>query len=406
VKNYALTPQQRQGRRLSKNVKIILSAAAVILSVIGLMIFLGPGPTPATTELVWLAEKTVRAPGAIPDAIRTRARELGGQGGGELSVYAIGNQAHSLGKAKLDLTQDGDKVSDPARQKSAVDRQLTAVTKKLADTAVGDEGFSLYAALQAAKDEAAAGDGPVEVWLSTTVFSGSADPLTIAALTAADPTQAVDELMKGSLHELDLSAVDLHVVLLTPVGAGQQALNPRSESWRATFIKVLGERLHATVSDPLHDNTVKSAWRLSSSVPLIVPLADPPPPPPPPPTSQSSSQPPPRIDNAAFLPDTAELIEPDKARQAVSQIVQLYRKNPGRYRISIVGYCARFGEPEGARKTSSDRAMAISELLQAEGVRQSDINASGVGFDQRADPDQDPQSLAQRVVIIKLVPNS
>jgi outer membrane protein OmpA-like peptidoglycan-associated protein len=405
VKTY-YDPQASRGRnrRLTRNHQIFLGAAVAVAALVALMVVLGESQAPEVTQLVWVTEKTSRAPGVVPAAVRDRIRELGAEGGGRLTVYAVGNRAERIGSVDLDVKQDGDRVADPARQAAAVDRRLATLTGHLAQTSVGDRGFSLYQALRTGADEAARTGAPVEMWLSTTVLSGSTDPLSIPTLTQneVDPSQAVDELLKGSRRDLDLHVVDLHIVLLTPVGDDQEPLNPRSESWRTLFIKQLTEKLGATVSDPLHDSTTRSAWANPSAVPAIVPLAEKTPvEPPKAPARQDLT--PPRIDNAAFLPNEATLVNPAAAHQAVSQVVAAYKSDPGRYKVTVTGYCARFGDRDGAIRLSSDRAQAIANLLQADGVAPADITSRGVGFDELADPAGSPQSPTQRVVIIRLV---
>jgi outer membrane protein OmpA-like peptidoglycan-associated protein len=340
----------------------------------------------------------------VPNAVRDRVRELSAIGGGRLAVYAVGSQARRVASYDLDLKADGDQVKDETLRAAAVDRRLALAGKEVAKASVGAAGFSLYEALRVGSDEVANTGAPVEVWLSTTVFAGSADPLSVADLAAAEPSQAVDELMNGSLKDLKLDLVDLHIVTLTPVGEEQLPLTPRSESWRNTFIVKLAERLGATVNEPLHDGSTKDAWANSSAVPPIVPLAEPHPQPPPPPPPVNSPPPSPRIDNASFKPDTATLIDPAAARITVSQIVESYRANPGRFHVKITGYCAKFGGRDGAIRTSLDRAKAVAALLQTDGVLVADLEVSGAGYDRLADSSQPPQSAAQRVVIIELIP--
>ncbi|MFJ9781375.1 OmpA family protein [Amycolatopsis sp. NPDC101161] len=385
----------RQRRSLTKSARIMLFFAGAVAAFVALLIVLVQCQTPTkSTNIVWLAEKTDHAPGAIPRAVRDRIRTIGAEGGGRLSAYAVGERAISVADAVgLDLDRGNGKVADTRQQASNVDHVLKDVAGKLEKVPVSKTGFSLYAALQAAADEAERA-GNAEVWLTTTVLTGSTEPLTISKLSAgAEPAQAVDELMKTPLRDLNLSNVDLHVVLLTPVGEDQLPLDPRSESWRAKFIQSLGSRLGATVADPVHDNSTSDAWPNSARVPPITPFSSPPPSP--------SLQP--RIDNAAFAPDSAELIDRPAATAAAVQVTQQYRANNGHSRISVTGYCAKYGDAAGARKTSADRAEAIAALLREQGIPPGDIDAAGVGFDQLATPGQDATSAAQRVVVIKLI---
>jgi outer membrane protein OmpA-like peptidoglycan-associated protein len=381
-------------RQWSVNAKILAGALAALVVVVGVILTLGPGPAPGAARLVWIAEKTTRVSAGMPASIRARAKEIGIAGGGEFTAWAVGQRAYSADTEDLGVLADGDRVTDEDKVAKALKQRLDNAVAKVGATLVEDQGFSLYAALRVAADEARAAHGPVEVWLSTTVFSGSVDPLTITALTGADPGQAVEELMKGSLGDLDLSGVNLHPVLMTPIGDGQRPLSPRSESWRAAFLTSLAEHMHAVVSDPVHDNTIGTAWPGSSTVSAIDGLQDPPP---------SSPNEDPRIDNAAFQPDSAALADPDVAERAVDQVVAAYRRSPGVYRIEVTGYCAQFGDADGANRTSAARAEAVAALLRGQGVANADITPQGLGFQQRADPTQDPRSPAQRVVVLRLV---
>lgn len=384
---------------LSKNKRITFSFAGAVLVFVALLIVLSQreSATPST-DLVWLAEKTTRAPGVVPRALRDRLREAGKEGGARLTAYAVGEQAVPVVTAEaLDLDRGNGKVDDARQQASNVDRILKDVAGKVGKAAVSTQGFSLYAALHAAADEAERA-GHAEVWLTSTVLTGSLDPFTVSALSAgAEPAQAVDELLKTPLKDLDLHGVDLHVVLLTPVGADQRPLDPRSESWREKFTTALGERLGAEIADPVHDNSTSDAWAKSSDVPAIIPFTAPPP------VAEPTE---PRIDNAAFAPDSAELIDRPAAAAATAQAAESYRDKKGRFRLTVTGYCARFGDPAGARTTSAKRADAVAGLLRDQGVPAGDITASGVGFDDLAAPGQDPTSPAQRVVVIKLVARS
>jgi outer membrane protein OmpA-like peptidoglycan-associated protein len=292
---------------------------------------------------------------------------------------------------------DGDKVADPARAGRLLDRKLDRFTKDLNQADAGGSGFSLYRALRVGADKAAQTRSPVEVWLPTTVLAGTTDPLSIARLTDAevDPSQAVDELMNGSLKNLDMTMVTPHIVMLTPVGQQQQQLSPCSEHWRATFITNLAEQLGAEVADVVPDNSIEPPWRDSSEVPAIKPMVDKIPPPPPPGDPVKRPKPP-RIDNASFQPNSATLIDRDATRAAVSQMITFQRANDRRYRISVIGYCARFGDADGARETCRERADAIAGLLRDGGVRQADIDTDGKGCDERADPAQDPRSPARQ----------
>ncbi|GAB1510055.1 OmpA family protein [Actinophytocola sp. KF-1] len=395
--------KSRQG--LTKNHKIAFASVGVVALIGALMVVLGEPEVPETQDIIWIAEKTTRSPGILPQPLEDRIHEAADEGGATLTAYAVGGRAQKIGTVDLDVTQDGDRVDDEARRAATVDRRVATLTGQLAGASAGTDGFSLYQALRVGADEAANSGVPVEVWLSTTVLSASVDPLSISTMTEneADPSQAVDELKKGSLGNLDLSMVNLHVILLNPVGANQEPLTPRSETWRTTFIRTLAEQLGAVVTDPLRENATRAPWPNASAVPPIVPMPEPTPVTPPPPPVDDEPPPPPRIDNAAFAPDTATLLDSAAVHVAVSAVVAAYKAEPDRYRVRVTGYCARFGGRDGAIRLSTARADAIAALLRKDGVAGAAITTRGVGFDERADPSQPPTSPAQRVVVIQLV---
>ncbi|WP_439384002.1 OmpA family protein [Amycolatopsis lexingtonensis] len=382
-------------RSIPKSTRIMLGALGAALAFITLLVVLSQCRPPASsTDIVWLAEKTTHSPGAIPRALRSRIREVGADAGGRLSAYAVGEQAISVADAEaLDLDRGNGKVDNAGQQAAHVDRIIKDVSGRIEKAVVSKTGFSLYAALRAAASEVERA-GHVEAWLTTTVLTGSTDPLTIAALSAgAEPAQAVDELMKTPLKDLDLHDVDLHVVLLTPVGDEQRPLDPRAESWRDKFITELADRLGAHVAGPLHDNGTAPPWRDSSRVPAIAQVAASPP-------AVVPEQP--RIDNAAFEPDSAKLIDLPAAAAAATEVTRQYRAKNGRSRISVTGYCAKYGDADGARAKSAERAEAIAALLREQGVPAGDIDTAGSGFDRLAPGSTDLRSPAQRVVVIEL----
>jgi outer membrane protein OmpA-like peptidoglycan-associated protein len=284
------------------------------------------------------------------------------------------------------------KSNDSRQQRDYVDKVLRNAGTSIARSTVSVSGFSLYAALQAAATESAR-SGHAEVWLTSTVLTASLPPLDLAKLSAdAEPTQAAEEVVKTPLKELDLHGAELHIVLLTPVGQDQRPLNPRTEWWRSRFIAALGEQLGADVVPPIQDLEMGDAWPHSSAVPPIVSISDPEPPAP--------GQPP-RIDNTAFVPDSADLLDRTSAVSVAAGAAQEYRNSKGRYRVSVVGYCAHIGAQQTALTLSAARAQVIAGLLLEQGIPRADVESSGVGFDERADPGQDAKSAAQRVVLIK-----
>ncbi|MFJ1766694.1 OmpA family protein [Amycolatopsis sp. NPDC088138] len=398
MKTYDAEISASPKRSLSKGARIMAIFACAVVLFVAILVVLHKSDGTDSTNLVWLAEKTTHSPGTLPRSLRDRLRQAGKEGGAKFTAYAVGEQAVNVANdLELDLDRGNGKVADNRLQASNVDRILKDVASRIGRTTVSQTGFSLYAALHTAADEAAR-TGQAEVWLTSTVLTGSLDPFTISSLSAgADPEQAVNEVLKTPLKELDLQGVDLHVVFLTPVGTEQRPLDPRSESWREKFTTTLADRLGAQIADPIHDNGTTTAWPNASVVPPIIPFTSPPPP------AKTED---PRIDEAAFAPDSAELIDRPAAAAVAAQAAGLYRSKNGKSQISVTGYCARYGDPTGARDTSAKRADAVAQLLRDQGIPAGDISASGVGFDELATPGQDARSPAQRVVVIKLVARS
>jgi outer membrane protein OmpA-like peptidoglycan-associated protein len=384
---------RRRRRRLGT---LFGSAGALVLTITIIVstMNLGTGTTPVT-RLVWIAEKTTRAPGLMPQSLRDRVLQMASGSAGTLEGYVVGE--HSQHVASVSLIPDV--RGDTTQFNNAINDRLAAFLARIDDVAVGDSGFSLYSSLQVMADEQTRSEGRVEVWLSTTVLTGSVDPLSVSQLVAADPKAAVQQLLKGALGKLDLSRVNLHPVMLTPIGDLQEALTPASEEWRKSFLIELASGLGAQVAQPLHDSTTIRAWSAASTVLPVLPIKDPTPHIDP--TASTV-----RLDTVAFAPDTAMLVNPDDSRRAVAGIVDASRRDPEHFVIDVAGYSAAFGSPDNARFLAYQRAKAIADLLVNQGVSRDHITAHGFGYDQRADPNSDPRSSNQRVVLIKLLPKA
>ncbi|MDQ3275017.1 MAG: OmpA family protein [Actinomycetota bacterium] len=388
----------RRGLRPGQGRLVYLGAAVVALILIGFAVYLGGEDPRPVRHIVWITEKTTRAPGGMPVLLRNRVLEMAERADGTLTAYAVGSQAHRVGRIDLAVRRDGEREDRPDWRTTAVGHRLDALNDVVAETPVSDEGFSFYSALQLAADEGAKGDDRVEVWLSSTVLAGSIDPLVMSKLTAADPTAAVTELVEEPLRTLDLSRVDLHVIMLTPVGDGQQPLSPASEAWRTSFVVAIAEALGAKI-ETSPDRSTAAAWPQSSRTPPIRPLPDPTPVVEPSAPTQPGD--PVVIDNVAFLPDSATLVDPAAARGAIAVVVTQFNAGVGAI-VDITGYCAAFGARDGALRLSAERADTLGDLLVEAGIPRQALRPRGVGFDERADPTADPQSAAQRVVLIRL----
>jgi len=369
--------------------------------VVGLLIagfvLLASPERPPDARFVWVVEKTTAASNVVPDQLTAAAYDVAGSRGGELTVYPVGRQAKQLDPVSLAVERNGDIEQDGRRRMMIIDKRLTDLRGAINGAPVGDEGFSLYAALQAMADEAARTEDRIDVWFSTTVLAGSVDPLRIPALTAADPEAAVAEIMKGKIERLDLGNVDLHPVLLVPVGPDQEPLTAVDEAWRNEFVTGLGEALGATVTPPERSDAGQPPWAASAVVPPVIPLPDGTPVVEPQACAGSTCV----IDNLAFEPNKATLIDREAARVKVAAFVDALPP-PGAWRIRVTGFTAAIGDAQSSRDLSRERAWVIAELLHAEGVALDELEIEGLGFDQRADPTRSPVDVAQRVVILTL----
>jgi outer membrane protein OmpA-like peptidoglycan-associated protein len=340
-------------------VLIVVFVIATVL--MGLGFFLGAGHQPAVHDMVVITEKTTRTPGVLASEVRQRILALADSGaGGQLAVHAVGARDSALPPVDLAVLRDNERENDPGRRAAAVGRRLATLSRELAAVPVGREGFNLVAAFQAAASAASKTNGRVEIWLQTTVLTSSSDPLRMAALTATDPEQAVKDVMGSTkIGTLDLSRVDLHPVLLPPVGDNQEPLTPWDNAWRSTFITDLGSALGARVSPPVLTDSSGPPWSAASTVPLI-------------PAHQESTPHVPTapgeqlvvIDTAAFVPDTATLLDPEKTQAKVAAMIARYQQaNGNKSWIEVQGFTAAFGDAESARVLSRQRAVVLGHLL-------------------------------------------
>lgn len=383
-----------------RQVLIWVSVVLALLIVLGLL--LGPGHPSAVRDVVVIAEKTTRAPGMLAAEVRQRILAIARTGdGGQLAVHAVGARDFALRPVDLAIMRNNERENDPGRRDNAIEHRLTALASELDAAPVGSEGFNLVAALQVAASASTKTDRRVEVWLQTTLLSSSSDPLRMADLTAAEPEQAVKEVIRSTkIGTLDLSRVDLHPVLLAPVGDDQAPLTPWDNAWRTAFINDLGSALGATVSPPILAESSGPAWSAASTVPPIPAHEERTPSFPPAPDGES----PVVIDTAGFVPDTATLLDLEATRGKVAGLVSRYEQAKGKYTIEVKGFTAAFGDAESSRILSRERAAVLGTLLAKAGIPRGDIHTVGVGFDERADPTQHPKSAAQRVVVIRLLP--
>jgi outer membrane protein OmpA-like peptidoglycan-associated protein len=369
---------------------------------LGLGFLLGGGHPAAVHDVVLIDEKTTRAPGMLAEEVRQRVLAIARTGdGGQLAVHAVGARDFALRPVDLAVMRDNELENDPSRRETVIGHRLAALSSELDAAPVGSEGFNLVAALQVAASASSNTGRRAEVWLQTTLLSSSSDPLRMTDLTAAEPEQAVKEVIRSTkIGTLDLSRVDLHPVLLAPVGDNQAPLTPWDNAWRTAFITDLGSALGATVSPPVLVESSGPAWSAASTVPPIPAHEERTPYFPPAP----GGEPPVVIDTAGFVPDTATLLDMKATQGEVAGLVSRYEQANGKYTIEVKGFTAAFGDAESSRVLSRERAAVLGNLLALAGIPRSDLHTVGVGFDERADPTQHPKSAAQRVVVVRLLP--
>ncbi len=366
---------------------MLLAAALLLL----------PGNRHVDGHYVWVLEKTTAAPAVVPGGLRAAVQDAAAAGGGSLVTYAVGPRAVRLGPVPLAVEQLGATIADPARRAAAVDGRLTDLAGEVDAVSVGTDGYSMYAALQVLADEAHRADGPIEAWLSTTVLTGSVDPMRLPTLTAADPASVVAEIVRGPVGRLRLDGVTLHPVLLAPIGAGQPPLSPSDEAWRADFVVALGTALGASVTPPMRSDTGAPAWSHAAAVAPVVPM------PSLTPTTQCGRAGRCVIDTVTFAPDSDRLLDEQGARRSVSDFVAALPTDP--VRIRVAGYTAAVGDAAGSRRLSAARAAVIAGLLQQAGVDPGTCDVIGLGFDERADTTRPARDPAQRAVVLSVSPS-
>jgi outer membrane protein OmpA-like peptidoglycan-associated protein len=387
------------GEPLSRRGFLITGGAAAGALAIGGFV-LGTQRLATADATALIVEKTTRSPGKLASEIRAALLDVAARGGGRLDPYAAGQSIRPLAAVDLTDVRQGETENDARLLAAEIGRRLDRMQAELGRVDVGPSGFDLVRVLQTLEAASQKVDR-LQAWLQTTVLTSSSDPLLMTALSSADPQAAIDDLRPTSLHRLDLSRVEAHIVLVEPMGDDQPALSIRMQHWRADFFAGLLTDLGASVSDPIRSAVTAQAWPASSAVPAIVSKETPTPHPDP--ERDPTGQPPEAVDTAAFEPDSARLIDPAAVQPKITRMAERYREAGGRYSIACTGFCAAFGKPDGARALSASRAAVIGQLLVDAGVPGGDVSTAGEGFDLRADPTADPRSAAQRVVIMRFV---
>lgn len=382
----------------NRNARIVLGALGLVGALVVVMFLLGDSP-PTNTHLVWIAEKSTAAPAGIPQALRGRVDQVAAAGEGTLDVYVVGQQYRRVGSVDLSVKVNDELVTDPKRLKPVLDERLSLLEEQLNKTTVSNVGFSLYSMLQATADVSAE-EQPDEIWMSTVLLSATETPMAMSQLTATDPTPASQAVLGSVAGHLGLKGVELHSILLTPVGAKQRPLSPEQEQWRASFIAALCHGLGVAGSPPKHDGSTSSPWRGSSRVPAVavpVPRKETPP---------RATDRTVKLDTVSFMPDTADLLDAQAASHSLAGLVKRYARERLDWTFRVDGYCAAFGPQESARELSAARARTIAQLLKGAHVRPADVEIHGYGYDRRAEPSQPSTSPGQRVVVVTLLPRS
>jgi len=174
-----------------------------------------------------VVEKTTAASGALAGPVVARAGALADAGGGLLRIRPVGWKVASPITVSLAVTRDGEPEPDARLRRLAVERRLGKAGDAIAAADVGSPGHNLAAVLQLLQDLSA--EGVTEIWLQSTILSGTEHPLAMAALregSAADAARKVRQ--QTAIGRLDLSRVVLHLVLLAPTGP---CTSPGARSW-------------------------------------------------------------------------------------------------------------------------------------------------------------------------------
>ena len=207
-----------------------------------------------------------------------------------------------------------------------------------------------------------------------------------SGLLDATPEDVVASVNKNELP--DLKGVDVQIYgageVRAPQGALTESKHTKLEQIWTLLLKQAGAK-SVSFHGPLDEN--KNPGPLPPvTVVTISPQAAAAPPPPPHTCVQVLPE-----SEIAFIPDTADFVDPTTARQTIQGVAASVRGCPGS--ITVTGTTSSWGTPEGRQKTSQERADKVrDELAAALGIPASQIASRGAGMDfPEFVNDRDPQ---------------
>lgn len=234
----------------------------------------------------------------------------------------------------------------------------------------------------------------------------------------ADPADVVEQLRPY----LDTTMPNLNgyeIILLSPGAAASPQPEPTAEVrarlitlWTAVF-QSTGAKVTVDPGTTFADPPAVAAER-----PKVTVVPFDPPTPPAPPTRPTAAATPAATcserlgsDRVAFVSDTADFLDPARARQVIADVARRIAGCAGT--VTLTGTTSSAGTEAGRRRVSTDRAHAVRAVLAADlGVDPTTIRAVGVGMrfpgfvsDRKSDGALDAiKARANRLVIIEVRP--
>ena len=390
----------RSGRRWPRELLVGALAAAVVLALGGFMVARARTTAchRAGNRIIWAQQETQEegVSQSPPSDLLTRAGQLAACGEGQLVVLLGGGQGAVQAGPAVSLVvyrEPGEVENDPAARQRGVQAIVDGVLAKARETRPPGSGRDIIGMLAAISSEL--GSGSTDVWLQTLGLP-TVNPADARALMATDPAQAVASIARWvpALH-----GIQIHLVL-SPAAGDQPRFNTVTDAWRRQFMLTLLRQAGATVASVTEVESVESPAPEAPDAPVIANLPESTPRPPQARPDHTYTA---KLDSSAlFVPDTAQFLtsEADVLKQ-IQPIIMGWSR--GLFsRVLVVGHCARYGTPDGARLLSEQRAAKVAQLLRQHGV--TIITARGVGYSQPLPPN--PQSATNRVVIVTAYPKT
>lgn len=398
-------PIRRQPVRRSRQhhwswlwVALATALGLVALAFVGIMIVRAHASqcrTPSTT-LIEAAQTTAEEgyDPTPPPALVSRADRLSSCAGGTLLILqAAGSGAQVAAHVSLRVYRDaGQPENDPIARGRAIRARIGGAFRRAFATPAHGDGRNLIGLLAAISQDRRR--GTTETWLSTLGLPTVA-PADSRILIAADPAQAAASIRRWLP---DLHGVRVHLILDPPAG-DQPQFNTATDNWRRAFVIAVLRDAGATIASITEVQTTESPALGAPAAPPVPDLPEMTPRPPKPPQPAKPYRL--KLDSAAFfLPNsTAFATSRHAVLTSLAPVIAAW-KSGGYARAVVVGRCARFGPPHGARVLSRQRADIIAGLLRAAGV--TSVKAIGVGYSRPLPPN--PYSAANRVVIVTIYP--